>query len=125
MMNEMYERLGFTPLAAPQLTEDQGMDDLSKLSLLSDSKVDSLYRLVRNPGGTTAGVGRAPPQPNRGLAISRKAITNLKLACYYVRHQNFKAFQCAPDYSPAYQKTLASEDNRAGVRGAYGQYCDQ
>ena len=85
-LNDMYVRLGFTPPAAAQLTGGQGMDDLTELSLLSNTEVESLCKLVRNPGGTTAGVGRAPPQPNRGLAISMKAITNLKLGCCYVRH---------------------------------------
>ena len=84
----MYERLGFTPAAAAQLTGAQGMDNSTKLSLFSNSEVGSLCKVVRNPGGTTAGVGRGvPPQHNRGLAISMKAIMNLKLACYYVRHQ--------------------------------------
>ena len=55
-MNDMYERLGFTAAAASQLTGAQGMDDLTELSLLSDTEVDSLCKLVRNPGGTTAGL---------------------------------------------------------------------
>ena len=87
-VDRMYVRLGLTPAAATQLSGAQGMDDLTKLSLLTDAEVDLLCKLVRNPGGTTAGLTRgAPPLPNRGLAISMKAITNLKLACYYVRHQ--------------------------------------
>ena len=69
-MNDMYVRLGFTSPAAAQLTRGQGMDDLTELSLLSDTEVESPCKLVRNPGGTAAGIGRAPPQPNRGLAIS-------------------------------------------------------
>ena len=85
-INDMYVRFGFTLPGAAQLTGGQRMDDLTELSLLSDTEVESLCKLVRNPGGTAAGIGRAPPQPNRGLAISMKAITNLKLGCYYVRH---------------------------------------
>ena len=86
-MNDMYVRLGFTQEAAQQLSGAQGMDDLVELSLLTDSEVDALCKLVRNPGGMRAAVGRQPAQPDRGLAISMVAITNLKLACYYVRHQ--------------------------------------
>ena len=48
-MNNMYERLGFTPAAAVQLSGAKGVDNLSKLGLLTDAKVNSLCKLVRNP----------------------------------------------------------------------------
>ena len=41
-MNDIYEGLGFTPAAVAQLSGAQGVDNLIELSLLTNSKVDSI-----------------------------------------------------------------------------------
>ena len=97
-MNNMYQRLGFTATAAGLLSGAQGMDDISELSLLTDSEVDALTKLVRHPGGMVANpAGRAGAQiPAPGCGISMRAITNLKLACYFIRHQTRTSRACTP-----------------------------
>ena len=41
-MTNMYIRLGFTAPAAGLLVNDQGMDDIAEIKLLSDEEVDTL-----------------------------------------------------------------------------------
>ena len=87
-MNEMYVRLGFTATAAGVLSGAQGMDDLGELGLLTDDEVEALCKLVRSPGGTIANpTGRGAQIAAPGCGVSMRAITNLKLACYFIRHQ--------------------------------------
>ena len=97
-INQMYQNLGFTAQASTLLSGAQGMDDIDELSLLTDVEVDALCKLVRSPGGTVpnpagrAGATMAAP----GCVISMRAITNLKLACYFVRHQTRTSRACTP-----------------------------
>ena len=87
-MNEMYVRLGFTATAAGVLSSAQGMDDLGELGLLTDDEVEALCKLVRSPGGMIANpTGRGAQIAAPGCGVSMRAITNLKLACYFIRHQ--------------------------------------
>ena len=88
-MNAMYQRLGFKAAASALLSGVQGMDEIHELSLLTDPEVDALCKLVRSPGGTildpASRAGGTIPVP--GCGISMRTITNLKLACYFIRHQ--------------------------------------
>ena len=97
-INEMYERLGFTAQAARLISGAQGMDDLAELGLLTDKEVDALCKLVRSPGGMVPNpAGRAgATMIAPGYAISMRAITNLKLACYFIRHQTRTSRDCNP-----------------------------
>ena len=67
------------------------MDTLEDFRILTDSKVESLVKVIRRPGGTIAdpAPGAAPDTriPNPGIAVSLRAENNLKLACYYLRHK--------------------------------------
>ena len=84
-MNAMYVRLGFIAAAATALVTEQDMSDLHELSLLSDKEVDQLVKAVKSPGGA-----------NAGELVSMRAITNLKLACFYIRHCERTSRPCAP-----------------------------
>ena len=45
-------RLGFTPTVAQIITDDQGLDTLEELRLLSEDEIENLTRAIRRPGGT-------------------------------------------------------------------------
>lgn len=79
----MLERMGFTPDAATLITGDQGIDSVDELRTLDDDKASNLCRVLRRPGGTNA-AGVADP----GTKVSARAEDNLKLAVYYVKHQD-------------------------------------
>ena len=96
-MNSMYGRLGFTQAASTLLSGAQGMDDVTELGLLTDIEVDALCKLVRSPGGMIANpLGRGPQIVAPGCGVSMRAITNLKLACYFIRHQARTSRDCDP-----------------------------
>ena len=86
-------RLGMSNAAAQFITNDQGMDSLVELALLTDEEVESLCKVVRCPGGTIPNPNAAAPgEPanirNPGNSVSMVAENNLKLCCYYLRFQN-------------------------------------
>ena len=96
-MNDMYVRLGFTVAAAAFLTGAQGMRNLDELSLLTETEVEALCKLLRSPGGMIPNpAGRGNPIVAPGCSVSMRAITNLKLSCYFVRHQNRTSRDCEP-----------------------------
>ena len=96
-MNEMYERLGFTTTAAAILSGAQGMNDIMELSLLTDVEVDALCKLVCSPGGTVPSPsGRGASITALDYGVSMRAITNLKLACYFIHHQTRTSRDCTP-----------------------------
>ena len=91
-MQAMYLRLGFSAAAGTLLTDAQGMDTLVELRILKDEEVDSLCKLLRRPGGMVVNpqanaAGQPAEIPAVGQNVSMRAVTNLKLACYFIRHQ--------------------------------------
>jgi len=66
----------------------QGYEDLEELKDLLDEDITALCRIIRRPGGeVTVGTGAAATsKTNPGVQVSMVAETNLKLACYYLRH---------------------------------------
>ena len=52
-------RLGFSAKAAGFVTEDQGLDTLDELKVLTNDEIESLCKVVRSPGETV-------PNPNAG-----------------------------------------------------------
>ena len=79
----MYGRLGFSAAACTKLAVEQGMDDLMELLLLTDPEVDLLMKAVKIPGGA-----------NVGELVSMRAIINLKLACFFIRHRERTSRTC-------------------------------
>jgi hypothetical protein len=84
-------RIGFEVEAANLLTDDQGMNALEELALLTDEEVTNLCRVIRRPGGTivnpNAAAGQPANIPNPGRTVSLRAENNLKLTCYFLRYK--------------------------------------
>ena len=96
-INRMYGRLGFSIATSAILSGAQGMNNIVKLGLLTDVEVDALCKLVRLPGGMVPNpAGRGPQITAPGCGVSMRAITNLKLACYFIRHQERTSRDCTP-----------------------------
>lgn len=89
-MRAAFVRLGFTNAAANDIAADQGIDSVDELSLLTDSEIEALCKVVRRPGGTIANpqagvAGQPPTVPNPGKTVSLRAENNMKLAAYWLR----------------------------------------
>ena len=86
-------RLGFSAKAAGFITDDQGLDTLDELKVLTNDEIESLCKVVRRPGGTVPNPNAGDPgQPatlsNPGEQVPLRAELNLKLACYYLRFKD-------------------------------------
>jgi hypothetical protein len=85
----MLQRMGLSATASVAITEEQGLDSLNEIKLLTDDEVESLCKVVRRPGGTIPGPnpGDAPVN-NPGIPINLRAENHLKLLAFYLRHQD-------------------------------------
>lgn len=88
-MRTMLQRIGLTPAAAQVIVDEQGLDSLDEIKLLTDDEIESLCKVVRRPGGTIPGPnpGDAPVN-NPGTPINLRAENHLKLLAFYLRHQD-------------------------------------
>eukprot|EP00978_Attheya_sp_CCMP212_P027943 scaffold94968_cov61-Attheya_sp.AAC.3 len=90
---QLFVRMRFTNTAAAIITDKQGIDELSEIKILTDSsEIEGLCKVVRRPGGTipnpnAAVTGQPATVYASGESISMIAESNLKLASYYLRHQ--------------------------------------
>jgi hypothetical protein len=79
-------RLGFSNPAAHAIVDDQGIDTIPELALLTDDEVENLCKVIRRPGGTinnpNAAAGQPAVIPNPGIPVTLRAENNLKLGCY-------------------------------------------
>jgi hypothetical protein len=70
-------RIGFTHAAAQALVEEQGIDTIEEIRLLTDSEIVSLCKVIRRPGGTLpppAEASRgAANVPNPGVPVNQRA----------------------------------------------------
>ena len=87
-MNIIYLRIGFSASVALVLRVDQGMDNLDELQLLNDTEVETLYKLVRRPGGNivnpdAAGAGQPEFIHAQGSTISMCSVSNIKHAYFF------------------------------------------
>ena len=76
------------------------MDEITELALLSDTECESLCKLVRRPGGlipnpNAAAAGQPPMINAPGHTVSMRAVTNLKLACFFIRHHVRTSRSCS------------------------------
>ena len=90
-MCTIFVAIGFSAQAACPLTEDQELNNPAELALLSGSQVNSLIKLVQRHGGRignpdAAVVGQFAKINDPDALISMRTVTNLKLACFYLRH---------------------------------------
>jgi hypothetical protein len=85
----MLERLGFSDAAAAYLTGTCGIDSLDEIAYLDGiDDIDTTIKGVTNPGGTvTTGEGTTRvTSRNNGIPVSIRAVANLKLCVYYLKH---------------------------------------
>eukprot|EP00978_Attheya_sp_CCMP212_P030444 scaffold112006_cov46-Attheya_sp.AAC.1 len=58
---QLLVRMCFTNAAAAIITDEQGIDEMSEIKILTDSEIEGLCKVVRRPGGTI-------PNPNAAVA---------------------------------------------------------
>ena len=80
-------RLSFSAKTAGFITEDQGIDTLDELKVLTNDEIESLCKVVWRSGGTVPNPNDGDPgQPatlsNPGEQVPLRAELNFKLACY-------------------------------------------
>jgi hypothetical protein len=93
----MLERLGLSDAAAAYLTGASGIDSLDEIRYLDGiDDIDSTIKGNTNPGGTvTTGTGTSRVTScNNGIPVSIRAVSNLKLLVYYLKHM--ERVQCKP-----------------------------
>ena len=74
--------LGFSEEAANKIYDVQGINAISEWKEMDDEAITTLCKVLRRPGGTAAGGGADP-----GVMVSARAETNLKLAVFFMKHQ--------------------------------------
>jgi hypothetical protein len=85
----MLERLGFSEDVTTYLTVTCVIDSLDEIAYLDGIEdVDTTIKGVTNPGGTvTTGSGTTRvTSRNNGIPVSIRAVANLKLCVYYLKH---------------------------------------
>ncbi|KAI2510528.1 Reverse transcriptase (RNA-dependent DNA polymerase) [Fragilaria crotonensis] len=90
VMRATLTRIGFSEAAAQAIVEDQGIDSLDEIKLMTDIEIESLCNIVRRPGGTIPAIGGAPGAAaiqNPGVSVNQRAEGHLKLLSFYLRHQ--------------------------------------
>jgi hypothetical protein len=83
------QRFGFSKAAATYVTSTCGMDSLDEIAYLDGiDDVDTMIKGVTNPGGTvTTGEGASRvTSRNNGIPVSIRAVANLKLYVYHLKH---------------------------------------
>ena len=86
-------RLGFSAKGYGFITNNQGLDTLNELKVLTNDEIKILCKVVWRPGGTIPNPNDGDPgQPatlsNPGEQVPLRAELNLKLACYYLRFKD-------------------------------------
>jgi hypothetical protein len=85
----MLQRIGFSEAAANYLTGTCGIDSLDDIAYLDGiDDVDTMIKGITNPGGmvTTIIGSAAVTSRNKNIPVSIRAVFNLKLCVYYLKH---------------------------------------
>ncbi|KAI2506534.1 hypothetical protein MHU86_7849 [Fragilaria crotonensis] len=107
VMRGVMTRIGFSEAAAQAIVEEQGIDALEEVKLLSDIEIESLCNVIRRPGGTIPGAAGAAPVANPGVQVNQRAEGHLKLLSFYLRHQERVSRTVhAPDITLAVIRTV-------------------
>jgi hypothetical protein len=88
-IRKIVELLGFSEAAATDLTGTCGIDSLDEIAYLDGIEdVDTTIKGVTNPGGTvmTGSGATTVTSRNNGILVSIRAVANLKLCIYYLKH---------------------------------------
>ena len=91
-MRQAFIRLGCSQQAAQAIVDDQGIDSIDELKILTDEEVENLCKVVRRPGGQVANPsagqeGQQAEVPNRSTATPLRAESNVKLASHMLKHR--------------------------------------
>jgi hypothetical protein len=107
VMRGVMTRIGFSEAAAQALVEDQDMNELKEIKLLSDDEVESLCKVIRRPGGTVPNPAGGVPIANPGVQVNQRAEGHLKLLAFYLCHQERVSRKVnAPDLTLAVIRTV-------------------
>jgi hypothetical protein len=85
----MLQRLGFSEDVATYLTCTCGIESLDEIAYLDDvDDVDTTIKGITNLGGmvTTGSGTTSVTSCNNGIPVSIRAVSNLKLCVYYLKH---------------------------------------
>jgi hypothetical protein len=82
--------MGFSVAAAQSMVDEQALTLLDNIKVLTNqSRVESLCKVIRCPGGRKANVAPGDPgAANLGIQVSLKAEFNLMLTAYWLCHQD-------------------------------------
>jgi hypothetical protein len=88
-ISTILERLGFSSSAAAYLTGTCGINSLDEIAYLDGiDDVDTTIKGITNLGGTVM-IGTGPSAVTlryNGIPVSIRAVANLKLCVYYLKH---------------------------------------
>ena len=128
-LREALMRLGFSAKGVGFITDDQGLDTLDELKVLTNDEIEILCKVVRHPGGTIPNPKAGDPgQPatlsNPGEQVPLRSELNLELACYYLQFKyqtsrvvgspdinlvNFRALRNRRDWEKSHKDVDAPE----------------
>ena len=84
----MFQRIGFSLTASQVIVDEQGLDSLEEIKLLTDDEIENLCKVVRRPGGTIPGANPGdPPVNNPGTPVPLRAENHLTFLVFFLRHQ--------------------------------------
>jgi hypothetical protein len=101
-MRTTLNRVGFSEAAAQAKVEDQGINSLNEIKLMTDDDVESLCKIVSRPEGTIPAVGGAPGAAavqNPGVSINQHAEGHSKSPVFLLKSSSLCEPQC---YSSRY-----------------------
>jgi hypothetical protein len=110
----MLERLGFSEAAATYLTGTCGIDSLDEIAYLDGIEdLDTTIKGVTNQGGTvTTGTGTTRVNSrNNGIPVSIRAVDNLKLCAYYLKHMEMFSVSLLPIQSTWFWFAVIATNN--------------
>ena len=85
-MRALFMRMNFSNAAAGALTNEQSLNSLGELTILTDDDCANVCKILKRPGGTTQNAA-GEEITNPGHNVSLLAEKNLKLAVFYVKHK--------------------------------------
>lgn len=96
-MRAMYARLGLSNPVSVAITDLQRLNSIEDLRNFREADVDTLAKTLQKPGGTIPDPANPGANiPNPGFYIPVRAITNLKLAVFYIKYRHLTSRQTTP-----------------------------
>ena len=117
-------RLGFSDKAAGLITDDQGLDTLDEMKVLTNDEIESFCMFLQRPGGTvpnrnSGDSGQPATLSNPGEQVPLRAELNLRLACYNLRFKDqTRRVVVSPDINLVNVRALRNHKQGCGCPGA-------